>query len=123
MSWTHIRLLMFMEDTLERKFYMEMCRIEHWDTRTLEEKIDGQLYQRTAISARPEEVIKRELVELRNNDSLNTSCWMMTATYAWHNTTQNCHQKKFWLTACKGQLPLPVSILPSKNNPPALLGE
>ena len=71
LSWTHIRSLMFMEDTLERQFYMEMCRIEHWDTRTLDDKIDGQLYQRTAISARPEEVIKRELAELRETDNLN----------------------------------------------------
>lgn len=71
LSWTHLRSLMFMEDTLERQFYMEMCRIEHWDTRTLDEKIDSQLYQRTAISQRPEEVIKRELDELRDADMLN----------------------------------------------------
>ena len=71
LSWTHIKSLMYIKDPLERQFYMEMCRIEHWDTRTLDEKIDGQLYQRTAISARPEEVIKRELAELRDTDSLN----------------------------------------------------
>lgn len=61
LTWTHLRELMSLKDPLERQFYMEMCRIEHWDTRTLSEKIDGQLYQRTAISQRPEEVIKREL--------------------------------------------------------------
>lgn len=71
LSWTHIKSLMYIKDPLERQFYMEMCRIEHWDTRTLDEKIDGQLYQRTAISARPEEVIKRELDELRDADNLN----------------------------------------------------
>ena len=71
LSWTHLRSLMFMEDSLERQFYMELCRIEHWDTRTLDEKIDNQLYQRTAISQRPEEVIKRELDELRDADMLN----------------------------------------------------
>lgn len=71
LTWTHIRSLMAVKNPLERQFYMEMCRIEHWDTRTLDEKIDGQLYQRTAISARPEEVIKRELAELRDTDNLN----------------------------------------------------
>lgn len=71
LSWTHIKSLMYIKDPLERQFYMEMCRIEHWDTRTLDEKIDGQLYQRTAIIARPEEVIKRELDELRDADNLN----------------------------------------------------
>lgn len=39
---------MFVEDELARKFYMEMCRLEKWPTRTLDEKIDSQLYERTA---------------------------------------------------------------------------
>lgn len=71
LTWTHLRSLMSLKDSLERQFYMEMCRIEHWDTRTLDEKIDSQLYQRTAISQRPEEVIRRELRELREEDTLN----------------------------------------------------
>ncbi|MBP5481268.1 MAG: hypothetical protein J6Y22_05915 [Paludibacteraceae bacterium] len=32
-SWTHIRSLSALTDPLARQFYMEMCRIEHWDTR------------------------------------------------------------------------------------------
>ena len=71
LTWTHLRSLMSLKDSLERQFYMEMCRIEHWDTRTLDENIDSQLYQRTAISQRPEEVIRRELKELREEDTLN----------------------------------------------------
>ena len=71
LTWTHLRSLMSLKDSLERQFYMEMCRIEHWDTRTLDEKIDSQLYQRTAISQRPEEVIRRELKELREEYTLN----------------------------------------------------
>lgn len=69
-SWTHIRSLMFVEDSLARKFYMEMCRIEHWDTRTLDAKIDSQLYERTAISRRPEELITQELSKLKEDDIL-----------------------------------------------------
>ena len=69
-SWTHIRSLMFVEDSLARKFYMEMCRIEHWDTRTLNAKIDSQLYERTAISRRPEELITQELSKLKEDDIL-----------------------------------------------------
>ncbi|MBR3518746.1 MAG: hypothetical protein IKN77_01330 [Paludibacteraceae bacterium] len=46
-SWTHIRSLSALTDPLARQFYMEMCRIEHWDTRTLDVKIDSQLYERT----------------------------------------------------------------------------
>ena len=35
-----------------------MCRIERWSTRTLRKKIDGMLFERTAISKKPPEVIR-----------------------------------------------------------------
>ena len=69
-TWTHLRSLMFVEDPLKRQFYMEMCRIEHWDTRTLDAKIDAQLYERTAISRKPEELIKQELSQLKEENTL-----------------------------------------------------
>lgn len=65
LTWTHLRSLMAIDDPLERQFYMEMCRLEHWDTRTLDNKIDSQLYQRTALSRRSEEVVRQELAEVR----------------------------------------------------------
>ena len=34
LSWTHLRSLMAVPNSLARQFYMEMCRIEHWSTRT-----------------------------------------------------------------------------------------
>ncbi|MCD8184557.1 MAG: PDDEXK nuclease domain-containing protein [Bacteroides sp.] len=70
LTWTHIRSLMFIEDKLARSFYMEMCHIEHWDTRTLNEKINSQLYERTAISRRPEEIIEQELAKVKKNNQL-----------------------------------------------------
>lgn len=70
-TWTHIRTLVAISDPLARQFYMEMCRIEHWDTRTLDAKIDAQLYERTAISRKPEEVIKQELDQLKDDNTLN----------------------------------------------------
>ena len=65
LNWTHIRILMGVSDPLARQFYLEMAHIERWSTRILEDKIDGQLYERTAISRRPEEVIKQELQKVR----------------------------------------------------------
>ena len=62
-SWTQLRSVMFISDPLARQFYMQMCQYERWSTRTLEEKIDSQLYERTAISRRPEEVIRQTLDE------------------------------------------------------------
>lgn len=71
LSWTHLRSLMAIENELARKFYMEMCRIEHWNTRTLDEKIDGMLYERTAISRRPEEIIRIELDKVKVSNEIH----------------------------------------------------
>ncbi len=69
-TWTHLKTLCYINDPLKRQFYMEMCRIEHWDTRTLEAKIDAQLFERTAISRKPEELIKQELSQLKEENTL-----------------------------------------------------
>lgn len=71
LTWTHLRSLMTIEDALKRKFYLEMARIEHWDTRTLDHKIDGMLYERTALSRKPEELIKQELQQIESNNLLS----------------------------------------------------
>lgn len=58
LSWTHIKSIIYLEDELKRMFYIEMCKIEKWSTRTLQERINSMLYERTAISKLPEETIK-----------------------------------------------------------------
>jgi len=70
LTWTHLRSLMSIDDELKRSFYIEMCRLEHWDTRTLNEKIDAQLYELTALSKKPEEVIKQELAKVKETNTL-----------------------------------------------------
>ena len=70
LSWTHFREIIYLDDSLKRDFYAEMCRIERWSTRTLHAKIQGMLYERTAISKKPEEVIRRDLDVLREEDRL-----------------------------------------------------
>ena len=70
LSWTHLRTIMFMDDELKREFYLTMCAHEHWSTRELDEKIDGMLYERTAISRKPEKVVKGELVKARVENEL-----------------------------------------------------
>lgn len=70
LSWTHLRSLMFIEDKLKRSFYIEMARIEHWDTRTLDSKIDSMFYERTVLSRKPEDVIKMELEKIKSTNTL-----------------------------------------------------
>ena len=64
LSWTHLRTLMYLDDELKRQFYLEMCRLERWSTRVLRVKIDGMLFERTAISRKPEALIREELQQL-----------------------------------------------------------
>ena len=70
LSWTHFIALIPLKNDLQRDFYAEMCRVERWSVRTLRKKIDGMLYERTAISKKPEELVKKELSALRKEDRL-----------------------------------------------------
>jgi len=67
LSWTHIKTLMYIDDELKRSFYIEMCKLEKWGTRILQERVNSLLYERTAISKKPEETIKNELDQLGQN--------------------------------------------------------
>ncbi len=66
LSWSHIKTLMYLDDPLKREFYIEMVRIEGWSLRQMQERINSQLFERTAISKKPEETIRHDLQALRN---------------------------------------------------------
>ncbi len=70
LGWTHFRQIIALEDPLRRDFYAEMCRIERWSTRTLEKKIGSMLFERTALSKKPEKLAAMELKQLREEDVL-----------------------------------------------------
>jgi len=70
LSWTHIRLLLPIRDELKREFYAVLCVKEGWSTRTLAERINSMLYERTALSKLPEETIKMQLTELKEEDKM-----------------------------------------------------
>ena len=67
LSWTHFRTIIPIKDDLKREFYLQMSRAEQWNVKTLRAKIDGLLFERTAISKKPKTFIKEELKSLRNN--------------------------------------------------------
>ena len=70
LSWTHLVEIIRIDDPLKREFYTEMCRIENWSTRTLEAKIASMLFERTALSKKPDQLIRQELKALRVEDKL-----------------------------------------------------
>ncbi len=61
LSWTHFLVLIPLKDPLVRDFYAEMCRIERWSVRTLRERVGSMLFERTALSKKPDELIRQEL--------------------------------------------------------------
>jgi len=71
LSWTHLRQIIYLEDRLQREFYAHMCRIERWSTRALQGKIQGILYERTAISRKPDHLARNELAVLRDEDRVS----------------------------------------------------
>ena len=70
LSWTHFRQVIYLDDPLKRDFYAEMCRIEKWNTRTLGKKIGSMLFERTALSKKPDKLIRQELTALRAEDRM-----------------------------------------------------
>lgn len=71
LSWSHIILICQIDNELQRDFYLEMARIERWSVREARDKINSMLFERTAISKKPEKVIKTEISKLRSDDRLN----------------------------------------------------
>ncbi len=70
LGWSHFLHLFPLKKHLQRDFYAEMCRIERWSVRTLRKKIGGMLYERTALSKKPDQLAELELQKLREEDKL-----------------------------------------------------
>ncbi len=70
LSWSHFIEILPVKEDLARQFYAEMCRLERWSVRTLRDKIRSMLFERTAISRKPGELIKQELQQLHEADRL-----------------------------------------------------
>ena len=76
LSWSHIVYLITIEDQIKRDFYAEMCCIERWSVRLFRQKVDGMLYERTAISKNPEAVIISEIDKLKSGDLSNPEMYL-----------------------------------------------
>ncbi|NWG01917.1 MAG: DUF1016 domain-containing protein [Syntrophaceae bacterium] len=70
LGWSHFKEIIPLGDDLKRDFYAEMCRIERWSVRTLRHKISSMLFERTALSKKPQELAKQELAQLQKEDKL-----------------------------------------------------
>jgi len=71
LSWTHIKIIMYEEDKTKRAFYLEMAIAERWSTRILQDKMNKMLYERTAISKKPQRLIKKEISNMAVNSQVS----------------------------------------------------
>jgi predicted nuclease of restriction endonuclease-like (RecB) superfamily len=62
LSWSHFVELLPLKDELKRDYYFTLASANRWSVRQLRKEIDGMLYERTALSSKPEEQI--ELLQL-----------------------------------------------------------
>ena len=70
-TWSHVVEILPLKDALQREFYLTLAASERWSIRQLRKEIDGMLFERTAIATKPDELIKKELSTLRDNDVMS----------------------------------------------------
>lgn len=73
LSWSHFVELLQISDDLKRDFYATMCANEFWTVRTLRERIGSALFERTAISKKPEQTIINDLQLLNKENKMTTN--------------------------------------------------
>ena len=71
LTWSHFVVLLPIEDELKRDFYAVMCKSENWSVRVLRERKNSMLYERTAISKKPDETIKNDIALLMEKDKMS----------------------------------------------------
>ena len=71
MTWSHVVEVLSLPDDIQREFYLTLAASERWSVRRMRKEIDGMLYERTAISSKPDELIKQELIKLREEQTLS----------------------------------------------------
>jgi hypothetical protein len=94
LSWTHIRTVISIEDELKRMFYIEMCRLEKWSIRTLQDRIQSMLYERTAISRKPEETIRHEIEQLGESGQITPDLVFRDPYFLDFLNLRDCYSEK-----------------------------
>ncbi|EMP4332051.1 TPA: YhcG family protein [Pseudomonas aeruginosa] len=76
LSWTHFIALIPLKDPLQRDYYAQMAGAQRWSVRTLRERIDSMMYERTALSKKPDETIAQELAAMRDAQRMSPALVM-----------------------------------------------
>ncbi|PJL68657.1 hypothetical protein B9Y61_11545 [Stenotrophomonas maltophilia] len=76
LSWSHFVLLLALRGPLQRDYYAQMAGAERWSVRTLRNRIDSMLYERTALSKKPDTLIAQELTTLQGAERMSPALVM-----------------------------------------------
>lgn len=71
LSWSHFIELAGVENEVKRLFYTQFAINHKWNIRALRTEIDAMLFERTAISTLPENIISESLSNLGTNKELS----------------------------------------------------
>jgi hypothetical protein len=111
LSWSHLKTLIYIEAPLKRDFYLEICRLEHWSVRQLQERINSLLFERTAISKKPEETIRQDLKQLREQGQLSPDLTFRDPYVLDFLGLSDSYSEKDLEAAYKGQMELYLRFL------------
>ena len=76
-SWSHFVEIVKMDTDIKRKFCATMCMNENWSVRTLKERVDSALFERTAISKKPDQTIINDLQLLTDENKMTTDLFFI----------------------------------------------
>lgn len=71
LTWSHIIEVLPVKDPLAVEFYLTMSSSSRWGRNRLRKEIDSMLFERTAIATQPDELIKKELADLRDDSNMS----------------------------------------------------
>ena len=76
LTWSHFVELIKLDDEVKREFYIAMCKNDNWTVRTLRDRMNSLLFERTAISKMPETIIIKEIEKLNNQSKMSPSLFL-----------------------------------------------
>jgi predicted nuclease of restriction endonuclease-like (RecB) superfamily len=70
LTWSHFRILVYLDKPLQREFYAAMCADQRWSVRELQRQIQGMLYERIALTKKPDAVVDQSIKSLRETGEM-----------------------------------------------------
>jgi predicted nuclease of restriction endonuclease-like (RecB) superfamily len=81
LSWSHFVEIIKLEAPLKREFYLRLCADARWPVRTLRERMDSMLFERTSIAKQPDNIIASELAQLQQTPAISSTALFLKDPY------------------------------------------